>query len=210
MIFIHEDAPPRGPKFAEGMKYNKNFIMPLVEATLELEASRILPNMTEIHRFYLYTLSRDIHDHGNVIVLRASDSNFFVLEISCNHEYDGSPRIYLTIDSFFGKEEDLVFRGRVWDSGLGLVYSALNLVDRLSFYFRFRNNAMRFVEKYLTLLGIGYYRCMHDFERVLLMAYGLSAAEIFLDLYFRSPRPQRPQSSMYMMTQVKTLEKAFF
>lgn len=208
MIYIHEDAPPRGPKFAEGMRYTRNFIMPLVETTIQMEASRLLPNMTEIHRFYLYTLSADLHHCGNVVVLRCANCNYFLLEISCNHEYDGSPRIYLTIDCFYGNTDDLVFRGRVWDSCLGLVYSALNLVDRLSFYFRFKYNAMRFAEKYLTLLGIGYYRCLHDFERVLLMAYGLSAAEIYLDLYLKAPRPN--QTSLYSMSQIKTLEKAFF
>lgn len=210
MIYVHEDAPPRGPKFAEGMRYNQDFLMPLVRNTIEMEASRFLPDMTEIHRFYLYTTSRDLHSHGNVIVLRSANYSYFVLEISCNNEYDGSPRIYLTIDQFYGNEEDLVFRGRVWESGLGLVYSALNLVDRLSFYFRYKNNSMRFAEKYLTLLGIGYYKCMHDFERVILMAYGLSAAEIFLDLFFKVPRPKHRQPDFYMMTQIKTMEKAFF
>lgn len=210
MIFIHEDAPPRGPKFAEGMKYTTAFLKPLVERLMKLEASRILPDMTKIHRYYIYTRSRDLHEYGNCVVLRTSDCNFFVLELACNHEYDGSPRIYLTIDGFYGNEKDLVFRGRVWDSGLGLVYSALNLIDRLSFYFRYKNNAMRFSEKFLTLLGIGYHRFMQDFERVLLMAYGLSAAEIFLELFFRTPRLLYKQPELYMMTQIKTLEKAFF
>lgn len=184
MILIHEDAPPRGPKFAEGMRYTTGFVSPLVQQLVHLESSRILPDMTETHRFYLYTLSRDLHQYGNCIVLRTLNYNHFILKIACNHEYDGSPRLYLTVDRFYGNEEDLVFRGRVWDSGLGLVYSALNLVDRLSFYFCYKNNAMRFAEKYLTLLGVGYHRFMQDFERVLLMAYGLSAAEIFLELFF--------------------------
>lgn len=210
MIFVHEFAPPSGPKFAEGMKYTSEFISPLVMKLLQMEAARILPDMTEIHRFYLYTISRDLQTHGNVVVLRSPNCNYFMLEMSCNHEYDGSPRIFLSIDSFYGNPEDLVFRGRVWDSGLGLVYSALNLIDRLSFYFRFKNYAMRFAEKYLTVLGIGYYRCLHDFERVLLMAYGLSAAEIFLDLFFKAPRPNHRQLDVYMMTQIKTHERAFF
>lgn len=192
------------------MKYTTAFLMPLVERLIKLEASRILPDMTKIHRYYIYTLSRDLHKYGNSVVLRTSNCNFFVLELACNHEYDGSPRIYLTIDGFYGNENDLVFRGRVWDSGLGLVYSALNLIDRLSFYFRYKNNAMRFSEKFLTLLGIGYHRFMQDFERVLLMAYGLSAAEIFLELFFRTPRLLYKQPELYMMTQIKTLEKAFF
>lgn len=210
MIIIHEDAPPPGPRFAKGMRYTVAFLMPLVENLMDLEAARILPDMTSIHRFYLYTVSHDRHQYGDCVVLKSSDSSYFVLQITCNRQYDGSPRLYLSIDGFCGNEEDLVLRGRVWDSGLGLIYSALNLVDRLSFYFCFENNAMRFSEKYLTLLGIGYYRFMQDFERVLLMAYGLSAAEIFLDLFFRTPRRLYKQPDLYMMTQIKTLEKAFF
>ena len=210
MIFIHEDAPPRGPKFAEGMRYTAAFLSPLVEKLIHLESSRAVPDMTDVHRYYLYTMSRDLHENGNCIVLRTTNYNFFMLRIACNHEYDGSPRLYLTIESYYGSEEELVFRGRVWDSGLGLVYSALNLVDRLSFYFCYKNNAMRFAEKYLTLLGVGFHRFMHDFERILLMAYGLSAAEIFLDLFFQTPRPLYKQPDLYMMTQIKTLEKAFF
>jgi len=210
MIYLHEDAPPRGAKFAEGMKYTKQFLFPLVDNIIQLEANRILPDMTKIHRYYFYTLSRDIRLHGNSIILRTTDCNFFKVKMCCTHQYDGCPRLYLTIEGFYGDESDLVFRGRVWDTGLGLVYSALNLVDRLSFYFCYKNNARRFSEKFLTVLGIGYHRLMHDFERILLMAYGLSAAEIFLDMFFQAPRPLYQHHQVYTMTQIKTLEKAFF
>ena len=210
MIFLHEDAPPAGPKFAEGMKYNQRFIQPLVENILHLESLHLLPEMCKIYRFYIYTVSRDVHVNGNSLILRTAECDFFVIEIACNYEYDGSPRIYLTIEPYNGPTEDLVFRGRVWDSGLGLIYSALHLIDRLSFYFRYEYNSMRFAEKLLTLLGLGFYRCMRDHERVLLMSYGHSAAEIFLDLYVKMPRPRRPEPSVYMMTEIKTLEKAFF
>lgn len=206
MIFEHESAPPSGPKFAEGMTYSPKFMLPLVQNLVHLEACRTLPDMTQITRFYIYTLSKDMRTTGNRIVLKTISCNYFVLELICSRHFDGRPRLYLNVDSYRENEDDLVFRGRIWDSGLGLIYCAINLIDRLSYYLKFKHNAMRFSEKFLTLLGIGFYKCLLDHERIILMAYGLSAAEVLLDLFFKTPRP------LYrtMTSQITCLERAFF
>ena len=209
MIYLHELAPPSGPKFAEGMRHTENFVRPLVDSLIHLESLGILPDLTETFRYYVYTLSQDLHEKGHTIVMRTSQCSYFYIKICCNYKFDGCPRLYLTADVFDGNVDDLVFRGRIWAAGIALVYNAFNLLDRLSFYFKYEKNAMRFAQKFLTTLGIGYYRFMADFERVLLMAYGYSAAEIFLELYANSPRPKRTVD-YYMMSQIKTLERAFF
>ena len=209
MIYIHELAPPPGKKFAEGMRYTDNFVQPLVDSIVHLESLRILPDLTETYRYYIYSLTQDLQEKGHTVVLRTSHCSFFYLKICCNYDFDGCPRLYLKADIFDGNVDELVFRGRIWGAGIALVYNAFNLLDRLSFYFKYEKNAMRFAEKFLTTLGIGYYRFMADFERVLLMAYGYSAAEIFLELYSRAPVPRRT-ADYYIMSQIKTLERAFF
>lgn len=209
MIYLHELAPPREPKFAEGMCYSDNFVKPLVDSLVHLECLRILPDMTETYRYYVYTVSQDLHEQGHTIVFKTSQCSYFYIQICCNYSFDGCPRLYLTVDSFDGNVEELFFRGRIWAAGIALVYNAFNLLDRLSFYFKYEKNAMRFAQKLLTTFGIGYHRFMADFERVLLMAYGYSAAEVFLELYSRAPRP-KPTVDYFMMSQIKTLERAIF
>ena len=210
MIYLHELAPPPGKKFAEGMRHTDDFVQPFVDSIVHLESLRILPDLTETTRYYVYSLTQDVREKGHTIVLRTSQCAFFFLKICCNYNFDGCPRLYLTADIFDGNTDELFFRGRIWAAGIALVYNAFHLLDRLSFYFKYEKNAMRFAEKFLTVLGIGYYRFMADFERVLLMAYGYSAAEIFLELYSRAPRPKRTMTDYYMMSQIKTLERAFF
>ena len=182
----------------------------MVDNILNLESLRILPDLTEMYRYYIYSLTNDILSHGNSLIFRTANYQYFVIEITTNHHYDGCPRLYLTIEPFVGNKEELVYRGRIWETGLGLVYTAVNLVDRLSSYFQFRNNAMRFAEKFLTILGLGFHYLVKDCERVLLMAYGYSAAELFLDLFLRHERrlPQHPKS--FMTTEIKTIERAYF
>ena len=209
MLYLHELAPPPGQKFAEGMCYTDNFVQPLVDSLVYLESLRVLPDLTETFRYYVYTVSQDLHEQGHTIVFRTSQCSYFYIKICCNYNFDGCPRLYLTADIFDGKVEELYFRGRIWAAGIALLYNAVNLLDRLSFYFKYEKNAMRFAQKFLTTLGIGYYRFMADFERVLLMSFGYSAAEIFLELYSKEPRPKRTMD-YFMMSQIKTLERAFF
>lgn len=209
MIYLHELAPPRGPRFAEGMCYSDNFVKPLVDSLVHLECLRILPDLTETYRYYVYTVSQDLHEQGHTIVFKTSQCSYFCIQICCNYSFDGCPRLYLTVDSFDGNVEELFFRGRIWAAGIALVYNAFNLLDRLSFYFKYEKNAMRFAQKLLTTFGIGYHRFMADFERVLLMAYGYSAAEVFLELYSKAPRP-KPTVDYFMMSQIKTLERVIF
>ncbi|KAL3890283.1 hypothetical protein ACJMK2_002569 [Sinanodonta woodiana] len=190
------------------MCYTQSFVQPLVNSVIRLETDRLVPDLTEIYRYYLYTLEKDLRAKGTVLVVKSAVSEYFVLEMCPTYEYDGCPRLYINVRTFEGDVNTLFYRGRVWDTGINLVYKAVNLVDRLSFFFRYLNNSKTFVEKFLTLTGVGFHRYVQDFERVLLMVYGYSAAELFRKSYEETHTNR--SRGLVMESQITTKECAYF
>lgn len=123
----------------------------------------------------------DDNETPSIVLLSAESA--VKLQISNVTSHDQRRRLYLGVKPYTGSFQTLQYHGHVQENIINLIVLALKLLDRLSFLFRYPSQYSHFVPKYLTLIGIGHYCYFDDCERVLLIAEGQGAAEIFLNLF---------------------------
>lgn len=140
-------------------------------------------NQTNGQRESRNGLTQGRTDNETPFIVLLSAESAVKLQISNVTSHDQRRRLYLGVKPYTGSFQTLQYHGHVQENIINLIVLALKLLDRLSFLFRYPSQYSHFVPKYLTLIGIGHYCYFDDCERVLLIAEGQGAAEIFLNLF---------------------------
>lgn len=190
----------RNPETLGPLVHEEDFIVPLLSRVLDLTEKSVITSLETVRVFQVFSfdpgnkgkkrpkrIQKRIHsrseNNDTPAIVLSSAANAVMLQISDVTSRDRRKRLYLGVKPYTGSLHALRYHGHVKEKAIILIFLALKLLDRLSFLFRFPCQGHHFVPKYLTLLGIGHYSYFDDCERVLLIADGQGAAEIFLDLY---------------------------
>lgn len=186
---------PLGP-----LVHEEDYIVPLLSRVLHLteQAAIVAPETISVFRVFSChpenkpnkrpkriqkRINPGTDDNETPAVVLSSAESAVKLQISNVTSHDQRRRLYLGVKPYTGSFQTLQYHGHVQENIINLIVLALKLLDRLSFLFRYPSQYSHFVPKYLTLIGIGHYCYFDDCERVLLIAEGQGAAEIFLNLF---------------------------
>lgn len=186
---------PLGP-----LVHEEDYIVPLLSRVLDLTEKAAIGAPETISMFRIFSchpenkpnkrpkriqkrINPGTDDIETPAIVLSSAESAVKLQISNVTSHDQRRRLYLGVKPYSGSVQALQYHGHVQEKIINLIVLALKLVDRLSFLFRYPSQYSQFVPKYLTLLGIGHYCYFDDCERVLLIAEGQGAAEIFLNLF---------------------------
>jgi hypothetical protein len=190
----------RGNELVGPLLHEEEFVVPLLSKVLELVENDVIKDSEDISVFRVFSCSSKhkakrprriqklMNHHADcespAIILSSAEGSL-MMHISDVISCDNRRRLYLGVKPYTGSLYSLRYHGCVQEQGIHLIFLAVKLLDRLSYMFRHPSQHHHFVPKYLTLLGIGHYRWFNDCERILLVADGVGAAEIFQNLYER-------------------------
>lgn len=180
--------------------HEEDFVVPLLSRVLDLMEKDVIMGSENISVFRVFScckktkskrprriqklVNHHADDESPAIILSSAEGSV-MMQITDVVSCDNSRRLYLGVKSYTGSLYALRYHGCVQEQGIQLIFLAIKLLDRLSYMFMHQYQRHHFVPKYLTLLGIGHHRYFNDCERILLVADGTGAAEIFQDLYER-------------------------